>query len=150
FSRVIAMSDTENIDRRMAMIQKVEAAMDECLDQEQPVLYPVPPAEGAGGDVLLSQAIVHSHRELGAWDASMKVATLPLRTEKRVLGVVLVETTSAGPIDLATVELLQAALDLVAPVLEIRRSDDRWLYQRAWDSAVRAGAWLVGPKHTLW
>lgn len=150
FSKVIALSDTENIDRRMAMIEKIEAAMDECLDQEQPVLYPPPPAEGPGGDVLLSQAIVHSHRELCASDANMKVATLPLRTDKRILGVVLVESTAAGPIDLNTIELLQASLDLVAPVLEIRRSDDRWLHQRAWDSTLRAGAWLVGPRHTLW
>ncbi len=150
FSKVIAMSDTEQIDRRMAMVRKIETAMDECLDQEQAVLYPPPPVEGAGADVLLSQAITHAHRDLAAGDAKLKVASLPLRIDERVLGVMLVESTGAGAIDLQTIELLQASLDLIAPVLEIRRSDDRNLALRAWDSAHRAGAWLVGPRHTLW
>jgi len=150
FSKVVALSDTEQIDRRMAMIQKIEAAMDECLDQEQPVMFPVPPAQGPNADVLLSQAIVHAHRELAASGANVKVASLPLRIDEKVIGVVLVESSAAGPIELATVELLQAALDLVAPVLQIRRSDDRWLVLRAWDSTLRAGAWLVGPRHTAW
>ena len=150
FSKVIAMSDTEHIDRRMEMIRKIEAAMDECLDQEQAVLYPPPPADGADADVLLSQAITHSHRELAAGDAKLKVASLPLRIDERVLGVLLIESTGAGPIDLQTIELLQASLDLISPVIEIRRSDDRNLALRAWDSLERAGAWLVGPRHTLW
>lgn len=150
FTRVITVSDTENVDRRMAMIQKIEHAMDECLDQDQPVLYPPPKGDGPGGDVLLSQAIVHAHRELAASDAKLKVATLPLRVDDNVIGVLLVESSSDGPIDLATIELLQASLDLVSPVMQIRRSDDRWLALRAWDSGVKGAAWLVGPKHTLW
>jgi hypothetical protein len=78
-ARVVAISDTEMIDRRMAMVQKLAAAMDECLDQEQAVLYPPPPAEGEKADVLLSQAITHAHRELAASDARLKVVSLPLR-----------------------------------------------------------------------
>ncbi|MCC6427752.1 MAG: efflux RND transporter periplasmic adaptor subunit [Phycisphaerales bacterium] len=148
-NRCIAVSDTENIDRRMAMVQKLEAAMDECLDQEQPVMYPLPPNLGEG-EVLLSQAITHSHRELAASDARLKIVTIPLRAEGTVLGTLLIEATGTTPIDLGTVELLQAALDLLTPVLEIRRRDDRNLALRAYDSSLRAGSWLVGAKHTGW
>jgi biotin carboxyl carrier protein len=148
-NRCIAVSDTENIDRRMAMIQKLEAAMDECLDQEQPVMYPLPP-NLADGEVLLTQAITHAHRELAASDARLKIVTIPLRAESKVLGTLLIEATGPAPIDIGTVELLQAALDLVTPVLEIRRRDDRNLALRAYDSSLRAGSWLVGPKHTAW
>lgn len=150
FARVVAMSDTENIDRRMAMVQKLEAAMDECLDQEQAVLFPPPAAAGPGGDAVLSQAIIHAHRELAASDAKLRIASLPMRVDDRVVGVVLLESTSDQPIDVATIELIQAAMDLVAPVLEIRRSDDRWIATRTWDWAVRTAAWAVGPKHTVW
>lgn len=164
--RVQAVSDTENLDRRMLMVQKLEAAMDECLDQEQPVLFP-PPPEAPGGteqDVLLSRAITHAHRELSATDARLRVASFPLRTSdklgEKVVGVLSVEISvqpeaqpgagSHAVIDLATVELLQSALDLIAPVLRVRRSDDRNLALRAWDSLLRAGAWAVGPTHTVW
>ncbi|MCG3124235.1 MAG: hypothetical protein GIKADHBN_02687 [Phycisphaerales bacterium] len=148
-NRCLAVSDTENIDRRMAMIQKLEAAMDECLDQEQPVMYPLPP-NLAEGEVLLSQAITHAHRELAASDARLKIVTIPLRADGRVLGTLLIEATGTTPIEIGTVELLQAALDLVTPVLEIRRRDDRNLALRAYDSSLKGGAWLVGPKHTGW
>ncbi len=152
--RVEAISDTEHFDRRMAMVQRLQAAMDECLDQEQPVLYPPPPAEGPRGDVLLAQAITHAHRELAAGDAKLKVCSLPLRIDdprgEGVAGVVTIESAGDGAIELTTVELIQAALDLVAPVLRIRRSDDRLLAVRAWDSAKRGAAWAVGPKHTVW
>jgi multidrug resistance efflux pump len=41
-------------------------------------------------------------------------------------------------------------MDLLAPMLKVRRSDDRILAARAVESAKRAGAWIVGPKHTVW
>lgn len=148
--RVEAISDTEHFDRRMAMVQKLQAAMDECLDQEQPVMFPQPPGDGPNGDVLLAQAIVHSHRELAAGDAKLHICSFPLRVDEDVIGVVTIETTNPQGFDLAAIEMVQSALDLVAPVLKIRRSDDRALPVRAWDSVVKAGAWAVGPKHTVW
>lgn len=147
----IAMSDTENLDRRMAMVQRLEGAMDECLDQAQTVLYPPPPAQG---DAVLSQAITHAHRELASSDARLKVASFPLRMADKdgetVLGVVTIESGGEGRIELPTIELLQATLDLVAPVLAVRHSDDRIIALRVWDWMVRTAAWAVGPKHTVW
>ncbi len=152
--RVHAISDTEFIDRRLAMVQKIQAAMDECLDQEQAVLYPPPPEKGPGGDTVLAQAITHAHRDLGSADARLKVASLPLRCEvdgdQRVVGAVTVESTSEGAIDVGTIELIQAALDLLTPVLRLRRSDDRPLHTRAWASSIQSGRWIVGPRHTGW
>ncbi|HYE03149.1 MAG TPA: efflux RND transporter periplasmic adaptor subunit, partial [Phycisphaerales bacterium] len=37
-----------------------------------------------------------------------------------------------------------------APMLRTRRSDDRNLALRAWDSLMRLGSVLVGPRHTAW
>jgi len=152
--RVISMSDTENLDRRMMMVQKIEHAMEECLDQEQTVLFPPPANNGQGADAVLSQAITHAHRELGAADAKLRVASFPLRVGDskgdRIIGIITIESTGEGAIDLAGVELIQATLDLVAPVLAVRHSDDRPVPARTWDACLRAAAWFVGPKHTLW
>lgn len=152
--KTVAMSDTEQIDRRMTMVIKLEAAMDECYDQDQPVLYPPPPEramrDGEEADVLLSQAITHAHRELGSGDANVKIASLPLRVDEDVVGVLTIESTGDGRIDLAMLELLQSAMDLIAPVLSLRRSDDRNLALRGYDTILKTGAWLVGTKHTVW
>lgn len=154
--KVIALSDTEHIDARLDMVKKLRGAMEECLDQEQAVVFPPPPEAPPSGsreqdaDVLLAQAITHAHRELCSSDARLRAASLPLRADEEILGVLTIETTSETPVDVATVELLQSALDLVAPVLRVRRSDDRALVVRAAASGLRAGSWLVGPRHTAW
>lgn len=151
-AKIVALSDTEHLDRRMAMLRSIENTMDECLDQEQAVMYPPPPDEGEGGDSLLAQAVTHAHRELASSDASLRVASVPLRIDDEVVGVLTIEAggDAASRVRPELVELLQATMDLVAPVLRVRRSDDRNLALRTWDSTMRAGAWLVGPKHTAW
>jgi multidrug resistance efflux pump len=159
--KVKAISDVEHFDHRTSMVQKVAAAMDECLDQEQPVLFPPPPETGEGSDVLLSQAIVHAHRDLAAGNSNLKICSLPLRDVgggemgsdqadgDGIVGVITVESATT-PLDLHTVELLQAAMDLIGPMLKTRRSDDRALPARAWQSTKHAAAWVVGTKHTVW
>jgi biotin carboxyl carrier protein len=149
--RCVALSDTEMLDRRMAMVQRLEAAMEECLDQQQAVLLPAPSPEA---DPVLAQAVTHAHRELTSRDAGLKVASVPLRVGdargERVVGVVLLEAGAGARLDAGLVELVQATMDLVAPVLSVKHSDARPLPRRLRDAGVRAGAWLVGPKHTAW
>lgn len=145
--RLVALSDTENVDRRTNLSQKIEAAMDECLDQIQPVMYPVPQE---GTDALLGVAITHAHRELVSSDAGLRVASFPLRAGGKVHGVVTVEASDAASLTVESVEQLQATLDLLAPVMAIRWSDDRPLPMRAARSARAAAAWAIGPTHTGW
>lgn len=149
---VVALSDTEHVDRRMAMVRKLAAAMDECVDQEQAVVFPLPePAPGREADEVLSRAVTRAHRELAASDANLKLTSLPIRDGGETLGVVTIESAAPGhTIELSTIELLQATLDLVGPVLRLRRSDDRTIPQRAVDLVRATAAWAVGPKHTLW
>ncbi len=152
--RVESMSDTEHIDRRLAMIQKIEAAMDECLDQEQPIVFPVPTEPSGQTDSVLGHAITNAHRGLASTDARITVVSVPLRceiqSESRVLGVLTIESTDGARVDSAGVEVLQATMDLIAPALRLRRSDDRTVPARAWASMIRGGRWAVGPKHTAW
>lgn len=154
-TKAVGLSDTEHIDRRMTMVQKLEAAMDESLDQEQAVLYPPPPEraeqEGDEADVLLAQAVTHAHRDLASADARLRVASVPLRVRDEVVGVLTIESASdQAPLTVRTVEWLQATMDLVAPVLSVRRSDDRNLALRAVATSRKTAAWALGPKHTWW
>lgn len=155
--RVQALSDTENVDRRLHMVRLLQAAMEECFDQAHAVVYPVPGspalpggAEGDEPDPMLAAAVTHAHRQLTASDARLKAASLPIRVGERVVGVVTIELSEEEQLAPAKLELLQATLDLVGPVIELRRSDDRPMPQRAWHGVLKAGAWLVGPRHTAW
>jgi hypothetical protein len=155
--RVQALSDTEHVDRRLHMVRMLQAAMEECYDQAHAVVYPVPQVSSAGGadaepavDPTLAAAVTHAHRQLASSDARLKVASLPVRAGERVVGVVTIELSEEDQLDAAKLELLQATLDLVGPVIELRRSDDRPIPQRAWHGVLKSGTWLVGPRHTAW
>lgn len=155
--RVQALSDTEHVDRRLHMVRLLQAAMEECFDQAHAVVYPVPKSapDAQGGpeaevDPTLAAAVTHAHRQLTASDARLKAASLPIRAGERVVGVVTIELSEEEQLSPAKLELLQATLDLVGPVIELRRSDDRPIPQRAWHGMLKAGAWLVGPRHTAW
>lgn len=147
---LLAISDTEHFDRRTLILRKLEEAMDECLDQDQPVLFPAPPMDE---DAVLGQAIVHCHRELAAGDSRLRICSLPLRAGEDIVGVLTLESrapANAPTIDPVVVDRIQATLDLVAPTLATRRRDDQPLYLRAVESFKTTGAMLVGPRHTLW
>ena len=92
-----AMSDTEHLDRRMEMCRKIENAMEECLDQEQPVLFPAP---SAVSDPILANTITHAHRDLARNDANLRVASFPLRVVdtqgEKIAGIVLIESAGQG------------------------------------------------------
>lgn len=169
--KVLAISDAEEFNPRTELVRKLGSAMDECLDQEQAVLFPPP---DAGLDVALAQAITTAHRELCGASPDLVAVSVPLRLSGHdvaraggggggggsgvTVGVLTVELRTPGEmkakgrsvIDVKGVEVLQSAADLVGPVLATRRSDDRLWPLRTWDSLMRAGAWLVGVKHTAW
>jgi len=147
---VVALSDSEKFDSRTKMVRQIADAMDECADQEQAVLFPPPPS---GNDLLLSQAITTAHRELAGGDSRLSLCSVPLRAGDQTIGVLLVELKKAddkAALDLRGVEVLQAAMDLVSPVLAVKWSDSRVLPRRALGDARKALAWAVGPKHTVW
>lgn len=84
----------------------------------------------------------------------MSLCSVPLRDGDKTLGVLLVELKrpddKGGGLDLRGVEVLQAAMDLVSPVLAVKWSDSRLLPLRALGDARKAMAWAVGSKHTVW
>lgn len=153
--KVIAVSDAEHFDVRTKMIRQISEVMDECCDQEQAVLYPTP---AATEDTLLSHAVTGAHRELAKAEPGLNVCSVPIRTAERTVGVLTVELKSrpaaggkpGNSLDLRGVEILQSAMDLVSPVLALKKSDDRVLPLRAIDDTKRLGRWLVGPIHTAW
>lgn len=143
--RVVAMSDTEHIKRHSEDVALAELAMAECLDQQQPIVFPIP----ADAEALLQQAVVHSHRKLVAGKPGYNALSLPLRNKDEWIGVVTLERTNE-PFDTGLIQFLQLTFDVVAPHLQDRRDSDRWLLGHMWRSVEKSAAYLVGPKHIAW
>lgn len=134
-----ALSHTEKFNRKMKLIQDLEAAMEECLDQDAEVLYPAPP-EGT----YVSRAAAELSRQHGPH----AVSALPLRRAGEVVGVLIVERPQDKPFTLEDVEALRLAADLCTARLEDLHQHDRWIGGKAARATRKALAAAVGPKHT--
>ena len=143
--KLAAMSDTEELKRHSEAAAHLELAMAECLDQQQPIVYPVPD----DAEPVLAEAIVHAHRRLTGQQVGRHVASVPLRVRDEWIGVISLERADE-PFAAEDVAHFQLIADVVAPHLLDRYHADRWVSTHAWHSVRRGASYLVGPKHVAW
>ncbi len=143
--KLAAMSDTEELKRQADAVVRLESAMSEALDQQQPVVYPVP----ADGEALLTEAVVYAHRQLAELTPGTQVLSLPLRVQDEWVGALTLERLDE-PFPPALVTQLLLVADVVSPHLLDREISDKWLVGHAWDSVCWVASYLVGPRHVGW
>jgi multidrug efflux pump subunit AcrA (membrane-fusion protein) len=139
YVRLEAMSHTEKFLRGTAAVQLVEAAMEECLDQDAEVLWP----SGAEANCVCRAAA-----ELSAGAGQAAVLSLPLRHRRAVVGAATLERPADQPFSLEQAEQLRLACELCTPRLVDLRRSDRWLGAKAADALGRAGRAMVGARYT--
>ena len=81
--QVKALSHTEQFDKRQELVKTLEKAMEECIDQEEPVHF-----EPQGGG---TQNVSRAAQELARAEGGNVVLTLPLRRRAEVVGAVTLE-----------------------------------------------------------
>jgi len=139
YVELIAMSHTEKFSRKMHAVQFLEAAMEECLDQDVEIAFPA----GAEADFVSRDT-----RELSAHAGRTAVLSLPLRHGGGVVAVATLERASDSPFGAEEIESLRLACELCAPRLVDLRRRDRWLGAKAADALHRGLGALIGPRHT--
>ncbi|MGB2824990.1 MAG: HlyD family efflux transporter periplasmic adaptor subunit, partial [Phycisphaerae bacterium] len=139
YVELLAMSHTEKFSRKMQAVQLIEAAMEECLDQDVEIAFPA----GDEADFVSRDA-----RELSAQGGPTAVLSLPLRKAGRVAAVVTMERALDSPFDDEEVESLRLTCELCAPRLADLRGRDRWIGAKAADGLRGGLAALVGPRYT--
>lgn len=146
--QLLAMSDTENIDRRQELIGQIEAAMEECFDQEQAIIAPSDHLRDA--EAWLTEAVARCHHELIGQDSRTSTCSVPLRTGDDVVGVVTVERTAKQRFSGVACSHLQAIGDLVTPRLVDRHEIDRPIVVKIWQSMRYVLGRLLGSDHVGW
>jgi len=139
YVKLKALSHTEKIIRKMKLVQDIEAAMEECLDQDVEILSPAPKE---------ATYVSRATDELSRLHGPMNVVSLPLRRAGEVVAVVTVERDQERPFVLEEIESLRLTCDLCTARLVNLDRTDRWFGARAAGSGKKALAVLVGAKHT--
>jgi RND family efflux transporter MFP subunit len=143
--QVRALSHSAAFSKKANLIRALEGAMEEAADQLATVIFP----SRKDGPFQVTRAHAELLREHGTGAA----CTIPLTAGPRVLGALVLELPTGAEFDARTVELCEHAALLVGPVLDVKRKEDRWLAQKALDSAATHWRHLVGPRHAalkLW
>ncbi|MEM9108759.1 MAG: HlyD family efflux transporter periplasmic adaptor subunit [Planctomycetota bacterium] len=134
-----AMSHTEDISRKMQLVQDLEAAMEECLDQDSEVLVP----QSDTATTINRQGRCYAEKH-----GPCKLCLLPLRLYDRVVGAMAVEWPTDHEIRADEVEALRLTANLFTARLHQFHLDDRWLGARMATSLRETAAAAVGAKHT--
>lgn len=139
YVKIKAMSHTEKFSRKMQVVQDLEGAMEECLDQDSEIVLPEP------GN---ANVVTRATRLIAQRYGPSSVLSLPLRRDGEVVGVVTLERDAENPFGLEEVETLRLTCDLLAGRLDDLHQRDRWFGARAARKTRDVAAVVVGPKHT--
>jgi hypothetical protein len=122
----------------MAAAQLLESLMEECLDQDEEILWPVP--EGA-------TTVARGHEAFALDQKAGHLASVPLRLDGKVVAVLACER-QGGAFTAVELQQLRLCCDQVVRRLSELKHHDRWFGAR-WlaDTRTRCAQWL-GPEHT--
>lgn len=138
YVRVQALSHAEKFERKMEAVHRLEAAMEEALDQDQEILWPRPED---------SAAVTRDHEAYAAVQGTRFLSTIPLRVDGRNAFAVTFER-STEPFGEQELRVIQISCDACARRLSDLKLRDRWF-------GARFAAWLreklssaLGVEHT--
>jgi len=137
YLRLKATNHVEKINRKMEVSRLLEAAMEECLDQDDEILWP-----GAGN----AAAIERDHERYARKVGIANLASVPLRDDHEPVAAITLERVE--PFTDADLQSLRLAADLCVRRLADLHETDRWFGAR-WAASFRRGlAKVIGFEHT--
>ena len=139
YVRLVAVSHIEHFSRKMDLVQQIELAMEECLDQDSEILFP-----SSTEDTCVTRAAGELARDQG----SSHILSMPLRNEEGPMAVLTLERPKEKPFTLDEIEAIRLTCELCTPQLASTYLRDRWIGARA---VHTLGHWLsviMGPRHT--
>lgn len=135
---VEAISHTATFDVRSDFVRLIGEAMDEVLDLDMAIVHPPLDKDGVGG---------LAHAELSSARNEASLISVPLMDDGDMVGVLTLERAQDKPFDRADLALCKTLGLLLGPIFELKRRDERSLWERTHQS-VRGGATaLFGPRH---
>ena len=138
YVRLQAISHMERFEKKMDIVQSLEAAMEEAFDQDEEIIWPLP-AE--------STAVVRDHESFAREQGTQFMLSLPIRLDNATTGVLTCERADS-PFSEEEVQGLRIMCDQAARRLSDLKDHDRWFGARLASSARKAVSGLIGVEHT--
>lgn len=135
---VKAISHTAMFDARSDFVRQISEAMNEVLDLDMAIVHPPLDKDAVGG---------LAHAELSAARNDACLISVPLMDDGDTVGVLTLERMRDRPFGQADLALCKTLGLLLGPVFELKRQDERSVWQRARQQSRDAAMALFGPRH---
>lgn len=140
--KLAATSHAGKVDRRTEQAGRIEAAMEEALDQDNEVAYPPLPD---------TTTVHHVHEKYSRGADGAKVASLPIRHGGKPAGVLFIEQAADWRgWQSADLETLRLMLDLTAARLGDLHQRSGWWGKRIWRAAKDSASGPLGAHRIGW
>lgn len=139
YVQIKAMNHTEEFYRKMDLIQNIESAMEECLDQDTEILVPVPQE---------TCFIYRATQNLADRGNPRTILSFPLRQQGKVFAVLTLERIFEKPFLPDEIETLRLSCELCSARMADLYQHDRWFGSLLAERARKMFAGLLGPTHT--
>jgi multidrug resistance efflux pump len=136
-SKIVALSNSAQLDVRSNFMQKMADAMDEAIEQDNVILFPNPNAAN----------ITRAHQEFVRKFGSGSMLTIPMIDGTEVFGAISLTRSEEQPFDLETVKLCKQTLLLITPFLALKKRDEQPLTITFLKTLKKRLAGLFGFKH---
>jgi len=147
-SRLKHLSHSTQFGKRMNLVQSIEQVMDECLDQNQSICYPLSvlaiQADSEDDVPAIDSVITLAHRRLSEQQGDACVLSIPLYLSGSNKGALVLEGNPDVPFSDSQAGLCQSIASLVMPALEDKRLNDRALLLKVFSSSKRQLGRLFG------
>ncbi|MDX2350475.1 MAG: efflux RND transporter periplasmic adaptor subunit [Porticoccus sp.] len=115
--RLQALSHVVSFDSRAEIARRIEAAMEEAVDQASTMIYP----DKTGGPLTVSRA----HAELASFRGNGVVCTIPLQGITETIGALTLERSPGHSFDHSTVALCEAVGHFIGLEFERKQREQR-------------------------
>ena len=135
-----ATSHCEQFTRKMQLVQSIESAMEECLDQDTDISYP-----GSADAVIINKAAAELSRQHGP----CAILSLPMELGNQIQAVVTLERPIDRPFDASAVEAVSLGVGLSSSHLLNLQKQDRWFGAKCREYLRQSLGLMVGSQHTF-
>lgn len=134
---VKAISNTAKFDRKTNLVRRISDAMDEVLDLDTDIVYPV-----IGDDELGLIA----HVDLAEESKDVAICSVPLMDEAHLIGVITLERTQGQSFTPEELSVCKSSGLLLGPILWLKLQNERGWFRRLRESLRNGAEAIFGPR----
>lgn len=135
--QVLSVSHQLHFDRRIERIKQVEFAMEECIEQNQNIIFPALSKQ--------KNSVIHKHTQQLLNDQNSAVCSIILRDDESPIGVLTLVCEESNRFNPEVIKRLMTIADSIAPVIRLHMNNSLPLWKKAANNIKQQLHRLIGP-----